>query len=191
VEAIASHLQQPVPTDWTEPNEWKNRCQARRSMAETLRNGSTAEQRERLLRLKTDVRLNEDSVKVAVTAPGDKGPTNISVPTALVRKGHELKIAVHPDNRSPATLPDPVLVKLIGQAFAAREHFVEGREKTILSDYSRPHLQRLARLSWLAPDIVSDILEGRQPPHLTARYLLRCGDVPLDWSGQREFLGFS
>jgi hypothetical protein len=49
----------------------------------------------------------------------------------------------------------------------------------------------LARLAWLSPDIVSEILEGRQPPHLTGRYLLRCGDVPLDWAAQREFLGFA
>jgi site-specific DNA recombinase len=56
---------------------------------------------------------------------------------------------------------------------------------------SKRHLNRLARLAWLAPDIISDILDGRQPPHLTGRYLLRCGDVPLDWSSQRAFLGFA
>ena len=79
----------------------------------------------------------------------------------------------------------------MGQAFAAREHLIKGQDGKTVSDYSRRHLQKLARLSWLAPDILSDILEGRQPPHLTGRYLLRCGDVPLDWAGQREFLGFT
>ena len=191
IEAIARHLEKPVPSGTDDTADWQNRNDINHSMAEALRNGSTIEQREQLLELKTGVRLNEDSLEIIITTPEDKKLTTISVPAKLVRKGHELKIAVPPDHRSQASLPDPVLIKLMGQAFAARRHLVEGNDSEVVSNYSRPHLQRLARLSWLAPDIVSDILEGRQPPHLTARYLLRCGDVPLDWPGQRAFLGFA
>jgi DNA invertase Pin-like site-specific DNA recombinase len=191
VEAIARRLEQPTSADIADPAEWTSRSEANLGMAEMLRDGSTIEQREVLLKLQTGVQLKSDLVDVTFTCPADPAPTAISVAATLVRRGHEMKIAVAPDDRSPATSPDPILVKLMGQAFAARDYLVEGRERKIVSDYSRRHLNRLARLAWLSPDIVSEILEGRQPPHLTGRYLLRCGDVPLDWTAQREFLGFA
>jgi hypothetical protein len=49
---------------------------------------------------------------------------------------------------------------------------------------------RLARFSFLAPDIVSAILEGRQPPTLQTRRLLRIAALPACWSEQRRMLGF-
>lgn len=118
-------------------------------------------------------------------------PATISVPAKLIRRGNELKIAQHPEGALAARPPDPILVKLLAQAFASRDHLVDGAARTTVSDYSRRHLLKLARLAWLAPDIVSAIIEGRQPVHLTGRYLLRCGDIPLGWSEQRAFLGFS
>jgi hypothetical protein len=45
-------------------------------------------------------------------------------------------------------------------------------------------------LSWLAPDILTAIAGGRQPPTLTGRRLLRAANVPLDWQEQRRFFGF-
>ena len=54
----------------------------------------------------------------------------------------------------------------------------------------RSHLTRLARLRFLAPDIVTAIVEGRQPIELTSRSLLRISDLPLGWSEQRRMLGF-
>jgi site-specific DNA recombinase len=55
---------------------------------------------------------------------------------------------------------------------------------------SRSYLTRLARLAFLAPDIVCAILEGRQPKSLTAARLIRITQLPLDWSEQRKALGF-
>jgi site-specific DNA recombinase len=37
---------------------------------------------------------------------------------------------------------------------------------------------------------VSAIVEGRQPPALSGRRLLRCASLPIDWNGQRRVLGF-
>jgi site-specific DNA recombinase len=50
---------------------------------------------------------------------------------------------------------------------------------------------RVLRLRFLAPDIVTAILDGRQPVELTSRTLLRIADLPLDWSGQRQALGLA
>jgi hypothetical protein len=47
-------------------------------------------------------------------------------------------------------------------------------------------------LSYLAPDIVRALLEGRQPIELTPTRLLRLSkNLPHDWKEQRRFLGFA
>jgi site-specific DNA recombinase len=47
-------------------------------------------------------------------------------------------------------------------------------------------------LSYLAPDIVHALLEGRQPIELTPTRLLRLSkDLPHDWSEHRHVLGFA
>jgi len=40
------------------------------------------------------------------------------------------------------------------------------------------------------PDIVEAIVTGRQPSNLSAKRLVRMLDLPMDWSGQRDYLGF-
>jgi hypothetical protein len=49
----------------------------------------------------------------------------------------------------------------------------------------------LVRISFLAPDIVAAIVEGRQPPMLTRHKLARMTDLPLEWEAQRRALGFA
>jgi hypothetical protein len=53
------------------------------------------------------------------------------------------------------------------------------------------YVTRLFRLTLLAPDIVSTILAGKQPPELNARKLLDDTRLPLDWNEQRRSLGFA
>ena len=52
------------------------------------------------------------------------------------------------------------------------------------------HLQRLARLSYLDPQIIRRILTGTQPQSLSARSLWRMGDLPIRFADQRKTLGF-
>jgi site-specific DNA recombinase len=47
---------------------------------------------------------------------------------------------------------------------------------------SRSYFTRLVRLSYLAPDITRAILDGRQPPDLTAEKLLEHSRLPLAWA---------
>jgi hypothetical protein len=53
---------------------------------------------------------------------------------------------------------------------------------------SDPHVRRLLRFAYLAPDVVMAIAEGRQPSAVTVRLLLR--GIPLAWSDQRAAFGF-
>ncbi len=52
------------------------------------------------------------------------------------------------------------------------------------------HAGRLLGLTFLAPDIVTAILEGRHPPELTANVLMVDTRLPLEWAAQRAALGF-
>ena len=57
------------------------------------------------------------------------------------------------------------------------------------SNCSLSHMMRLLRLNYLAPDIVTAILDGAQPKELTRRELLDA-NLPLDWALQRKMFGF-
>jgi hypothetical protein len=54
---------------------------------------------------------------------------------------------------------------------------------------SDPHVRRLLRFAFLAPDIVEGIVEGRQPRSLTVKMLLR--GIPLAWADQRVAFRFT
>ena len=53
------------------------------------------------------------------------------------------------------------------------------------------YVTRLLRLTYLAPDIVTALVEGRQPIELTAKRLMDDTRLPLEWQAQRELLGFA
>jgi site-specific DNA recombinase len=53
------------------------------------------------------------------------------------------------------------------------------------------YLFNLLRLPWLAPDITTAIINGRQPHQLNAKLLMRnASRLPADWVAQRTLLGF-
>ena len=52
----------------------------------------------------------------------------------------------------------------------------------------RTHFARLIKLSYLAPDIVTMVLEGRQPASLNRRKLMAI-ELPAHWADQRALLG--
>ena len=56
---------------------------------------------------------------------------------------------------------------------------------------SPSYFTRLVRFSYLAPDIIQAILDGRQPRDLTADKLLALSRLPLTWHEQRRVLGFA
>jgi site-specific DNA recombinase len=94
-----------------------------------------------------------------------------------------------------ATQPDPSLVRVLVRARKCWARLLQSGEASLTETsrsegISRSYLTRLARLAFLAPDIVCAILEGRQPTPLTAARLIRITQLPLAWSEQRKALGF-
>lgn len=103
---------------------------------------------------------------------------------------------VHIDQREgpPSTARDRQLVKLLQRARTAQKLVEEHRERSVEELAAelrcRPgHFSRLIRLNYLAPDIVTAILDGTQPPDLTRDTLLKA-NLPMEWPIQRKLFGF-
>jgi hypothetical protein len=53
------------------------------------------------------------------------------------------------------------------------------------------YIYTLLRLPWLAPDITTAIVNGRQPQQLSAKTLMRkASRLPVDWAERSTQLGF-
>ncbi len=90
---------------------------------------------------------------------------------------------------------DPILIKLIDRAHDWMQLLTSGsirsiKELTEREGLTGSYITRVMRLSFLAPDIVAAIVEGRQPADLTAKTLLRGIDLPVSWEEQRTALRF-
>ena len=110
------------------------------------------------------------------------------VPASLQRRGHELRIRVEPPSSLPGKV-DPNLIRLVVRANIARQQLAHPEFAN--ASQPRRELARLARASYLAPDIVTAIFEGRAPVGLKARRLERLGNLPICWHEQRRLLGFA
>ena len=64
------------------------------------------------------------------------------------------------------------------------------RELARQENLNSSYVSRIIRLAFLAPEIVTAILKGRQPIELTAEKLVRNSRLPLCWAEQRQQLGF-
>ena len=91
---------------------------------------------------------------------------------------------------------DPDLITLVADARRWAGELIEGKASSVLEITDREGLRSgsvscILPLAWLAPDISTAILEGRQPPHLTAKTLRALPELPLEWVEQRQILGFA
>ena len=179
-----------LPDDQSCKVKWQHDFNHATELADSIHGLPRNAQKALLIEYNARVQVNETSIDVTFTT---NDITNvISTPAKLVRRGNELRLVLPPDHAASGDgNVDSPLVKLVAQGFAARECLVAGKYTKQVETYDRKHLLRLARVSWLAPDIISAILEGKYPVQLTARHLLRCADVPMDWQHQRSFLGFN
>ena len=92
--------------------------------------------------------------------------------------------------------PNPSLIKLIVRAHLFEARLLQSRDGTCAElarreNLNRSYYSRVIRLAYLAPDITRAILDGRQPPGLSAARLVRHSSLPLAWPEQRMTLGFT
>ena len=175
-----------------------------------LRDAGPAERRELLLEIVNRVEVRQDRLRIAVAAKAlrvqsvgesdrdrDTVPDEIplDVPVRFKRRGAELKL-VMADERAPAANPDRKLIDAVIQAHRWFEDLRSGEVASVLDlanghGLDRGNVSKTLPLAFLAPDIVQDILDGRQPPELAASRLKRIGELPASWAAQRQLLGFA
>ena len=118
----------------------------------------------------------------------------LTAPATLKRVGREMRLLV--EDPEDQTAADPSLLKII-----ARSHHIQARlthnPKLTVHDVARAervsaaYVYSILRLPWLAPDITTAIINGRKPPQLTAKTLMRLTPrLSPDWAEQRKLLGF-
>jgi site-specific DNA recombinase len=142
--------------------------------------------------------LNSDSResrlrKDQLIDPSDRILT-LTAPAQLIRVGREMKLLVDDsrDNRAP----DMSLLRILARAHDIQTRLDQDTSLTVHDIARQEHITAgyiyiLLRLRWLAPDITTAIVNGRQPPHLNAQKLMRLtARLPADWAEQRALLGF-
>jgi DNA invertase Pin-like site-specific DNA recombinase len=118
----------------------------------------------------------------------------LSVPARLKRVGREMRMLVE-DANDQARI-DPSLLRVIARAHDIQERLSQNTELTVRDiahqeRVRKAYIYNLLRLPWLAPDITTAIVNGRQPLELNAETLMRkIWRLPIDWAGQRALLGF-
>jgi site-specific DNA recombinase len=175
-------------------------------MAATLRSGSACAKAELLEVFVRQVRLREERIEIELTAEAvcDRlsleaslitiEPLVITTSAVRVRRGHQLRLIVPgPEHARPKPARrDDKLVALLAEAQFARQLVLETPERSIASiarehGRCRTRLGKLVTLACLAPDIVTAIVEGKQPEHLNASWLMS-QPIPLSWTEQRREL---
>jgi site-specific DNA recombinase len=120
----------------------------------------------------------------------------LSVSATLKRVGIEMRHLVNTPEPRGARKLNRSLLRLIARAHQFRELILRGDGKSISelaadSEVGTSYFSRVLRLGFLAPDITSAILDGRQPIELSAKQLSVAADLPKDWTEQRRTLGFN
>src|SRR5215813_5773227 len=120
----------------------------------------------------------------------------LSIPVRPRRFGREITMVIDGTDPFATMKPDARLVNLLIRARRLNAALLDndGVAYAALAKregVSPSYFTRLIRLSYLAPDIIQAILEGRQPRDLTPDKLLAHSRLPLVWNEQRTVLGFA
>ena len=100
----------------------------------------------------------------------------LTVRARLQRVGREMKMLV--DNTDNQTDANPALVQILARAHDIHDRLMHKSGLTLHAIASQEHvtpgyISRLLRLSSLAPDIITAIVNGKNPVQLTAKKLMR------------------
>jgi site-specific DNA recombinase len=131
----------------------------------------------------------------------DRRPTHpsdevivLTAPVKLKRAGREMKMLV--DDPSDRASIDMSLLRIVARAHDIQARLTQNTNLTVHEiareeRVTAAYVHTLLRLPWLAPDITTAIVNGRQPSQLNAKKLMRLtAHLPADWAEQRALLGF-
>ena len=178
-------------------------------LAAKLVDGSTEEQRDILQTIIPRVGLSNSTITIDLSRKTLAGllkldedvmidnrddiiPLDYAI--TLQRKGVEAKLVIagHADKHRKV---DTDLCRLIAQARHWFDQLASGDVKSVkeIADHEKvfdTEITRVLPLAFLAPSIIEDILNGRQPETLNVKSLKRTSPLPSDWNEQQKRLGF-
>ena len=157
-----------------------------------------ADERHGLLRCRLVGLLDAQSIDLTIQdgmpGNGSDDVLTLAVTARLKRVGREMKMLV--ENTDDQTTADPGLLRIVARAHDIKVRLMQNTDLTVRGiarqeRVSGAYVYRLLRLSSLAPDIITAIINGKNPPQLTAKKLmLLTSQIPVDWTEQRKLLGF-
>jgi DNA invertase Pin-like site-specific DNA recombinase len=124
--------------------------------------------------------------RYADTANEDN-PISITVAARLKRTGREARIVVAGEQKGKSAQLNRSLVRLIARAFDWYEQFKAGQSTQAIADglnMDRSYVAHVMSLVFLAPDIISAIVDGKQRPGLNVQRLME--KFPVHWALQRQ-----
>jgi hypothetical protein len=120
------------------------------------------------------------------------------VPLTIKRRQNRKVLTPPPSSAPDSTLGgfDESMIRTLGKGFHWQRQLDEGRFPHVSDLARKQKLERgwvseILRMTLLAPDIITAIVEGRQPRHVNLHALRgRIDIIPRDWNEQRRLLGF-
>ncbi|MCB1463214.1 MAG: hypothetical protein KDJ90_12505 [Nitratireductor sp.] len=200
-----------------DPNTASRAIASGNDIAEQLETGTMDEKRNSLKQIIQRIVLQPDAITIEIDRAGlakaigiEMGHEEVTAETGedvretdtatirlriqLRRRGVEAKLVLT-DAQPRASNADLNLIRLLGQARHLADQLISGKAGSITelanaTGLNAAEISRILPLAFLAPDIVRDILDGRQPPELTSDALKRIDTLPILWKDQRTPLGF-
>ena len=118
----------------------------------------------------------------------------IDLPVKFRRASGEVRLVLPPRHaREPTPRLNMTLIKTLDRALRWKEVLLSDPAASFSSiaksvGYTQRYVMRVLRLAFLAPDIVTSIVEGNQPTDLELDQLLN--QMPITWADQRRAFGF-
>jgi site-specific DNA recombinase len=160
----------------------------------TLADNATIELRDLLARIVRRIDVADDAIVtecswacIDPSLSDASDPITSTLPLGCVRTRKQQRMLIATDDKCAA---DPATVRLIARAFAARKALLEQPSIEAAASslgYSRDYTIALARLSYLAPDLVIGIVDG-SVSGVTSKGPLTRVLLPSDWAEQRAML---
>ncbi len=145
-----------------------------------------------VIRITLDLHRLGEALNMSAIDAAEMEEIVIDSPIALKRRGVEAKLVVGGDS-AMAIEPDENLIEAIATARKLFADLQSGEAASVLElatrhNVDRSHISRTLPLAFLAPDIVTAIIDGRTEPGLTLSRIKRL-KLPASWQDQRQLLG--
>ena len=124
----------------------------------------------------------------------EPSPFTLVCPASLYTSGRRIKLVLRGSGQPVVSAePDPTLLRTLVKALRWFELLRTGEAESIAAIASSElvgggYVTRVLRLAFLSPAIIEQILNGTQPPSMTADGLTLRTEIPLDWAGQHDRL---